>query len=204
MRTLKILTLFFSILWLSGCASLTTEQTTTTNTNKPLTWESRAQTLSSVQTWDMSALIAIRNNSKKNNLTANMQWQQTPASYSILLFGPLGTGSAKLTGTRHHVALETSDGKVFTAPTPEALLAQQTHWDLPVSNLYYWIRGLPVPNLPSQKRFDDSNHLVELQQQGWQIQFLRYAPSNQIDLPRKIFLVNPELNVKIVINEWKI
>lgn len=199
MQFIKQIIPFICLLALAACASV---QAPPQNEAQPV--GTRVQTLSNMQNWDLDALIAIRNNAKKNNLSANMKWQQQSQHYSILLFGPLGSGSLKLTGKPGFAKLESSDGKTYTASSPEQILAQQTNWDIPVSNLYYWIRGLPVPGIPAKTHFDAYNHLVDLQQQGWQIQYLRFTSVNNIDIPNKIFLYNSELNVKIIINAWKL
>lgn len=201
MQINKSLTTCFITLWLTSCTSISNNPAPQ-NTNQ--TWGTRVTSVSTLQNWDLKAVIGIRNNVKNDNVTANLQWNQTQHNYTILLFGPLGAGSAKLTGTPGHVTLEASDGKVYNAPTAERLLAEQTNWDIPVSNLYYWVRGLPVPKMAAIKKFDTFNHLTELQQQGWQIQFLRYTSINHIDVPDKISLSNSQMNVKIVIKEWKI
>ena len=65
-------------------------------------------------------------------------------------------------------------------------------------------RGLPVPTAPAQKQFDQYHHLTQLIQQGWTIQYLNYISVNHIDVPNKLFLNNPELNVKIIITQWQI
>ncbi len=202
MRIYSTLIIIFSTLILTSCTSLSSEQSTPQNSSQ--SWGSRAQTLSKINSWDLKGLISIRNNAKPDNLTANVQWQQQQQQYSILFFGPLGAGSAKLTGTPGNVQLQTADGKTYTSTSAENLLAEQTHWTLPVSSLFYWIRGIPVPNIPAKKTFDSFNHLTELEQQGWKIQFLRYTSAHQIDIPNKIFLFSPDFNVKIIINEWKL
>jgi outer membrane lipoprotein LolB len=202
MRTAKLLLIALCTLWIASCATTPTNKTLPQNQSQ--TWGSRVQTLSNVQNWDLSGMIGIRNNAKNDHLSANIKWQQHNKQYSILLFGPLGAGSIKLTGQPGLVKLENSDGKTYTAASPEQLVAQQTHWYLPVSNLYYWIRGLPVPNVPAKTHFDTLNHLDTLQQQGWQVQYLHYTSINNVDIPNKIFLFNRELNVKIIINDWKI
>lgn len=201
MRILNILIACLLTLWLTSCATVPSGPAPQNTTQD---WGSRAHSLSEIQQWNLKALIAVRNMAKNENVTANLQWQQSARNYTILLFGPLGAGSAKLTGAPGKVTLETADGKSHSAPTPERLLIEQTNWNLPVSNLYYWIRGLPVPNLPAEKHFDTFHHLVELQQQGWKVQFLSYTSANQIDVPNKIFLFNPQMNVKIVIKEWNL
>ena len=45
--------------------------------------------------------------------------------------------------------LQTSDGKRYNAASPEQLLAEQWGFHLPVSNMKYWVRGLPVPGIPA-------------------------------------------------------
>ncbi len=187
-------------LWLTSCANTTPQSQTPLNKN--VSWDSRVQTLSGIENWDLNALIAIRN--RKDDATASLTWQQNRKNYTLNVFGPLGTNPIKLSGKPGQVALQNAHGQIFYASTPEALLAQQTGYQLPVSGLYYWIRGLPVPGTPSQTHFDTYHHLVELDQQGWKIQYLRYTSVHQIDLPTKIFLVSPDLSVKIIINKWQL
>lgn len=201
MRILNIILLLSSLsLWLTSCSTVTEPSQRAENQKAPV--ENRVQSLSSIQNWDLNALIAIRNNAKNNSESVNLQWAQNKQNYSILLFGPLGASSIKLTGHPGNVLLESADGKKVNAKTPEILLAAQTGWDLPVSNLYYWVRGLPVPGVPAQKSYDNYNHLSQLEQQGWVVQFLHYTSMNHIDVPTKIFLNNPQMSVKIIISKW--
>lgn len=169
--------------------------------NETIPWGTRVQTLSGIQDWDLKAMIAIRNRNDAG--TANMNWQQQNQNYHITLMGPLGSGSYELTGRPGRVELANSGGQHFYANSPEELLRKQTGWQLPVSDLFYWVRGLPVPNAPAEKKLDAYNHLVLLKQQGWIIQYLRYNSVNNVDIPTKIFLNNPSLDVKIVISQWQ-
>ena len=200
MRPLNIIFIFLlsSTLLLAGC---TTTSTQPPPQNQAVSWDSRVQNLSRIQAWNLKGSIAIRSRQEANS--ASLQWQQSQRNYTISLFGPLGTQSYVLTGKPGQVDLEMSDGKKFSATTPEILLAEQTGWRLPVSNLYYWVRGLPVPGVPAQKQFDAYHHLTQLSQQGWNIQYLNYVSINNIDIPNKISLNNPQLNVKIVIRQWE-
>ena len=184
---------------LSACAT-TTPPSAPENQNQP--WSMRAQTLSALTAWDIRAAIAFRTDSDAES--ANLDWQQNNQDYTMLVSGPLGTTAFKLTGSEQGITLDTAQGKHFSAPTPEALLLQQTGWQLPVSSLYYWIRGLPAPNLPAQKQFDAFHHLTQLQQANWTIHYLAYTSVNHLDLPSKITLSNPQhLQIKIVIHAWQ-
>jgi outer membrane lipoprotein LolB len=186
-------------LWLSSCA---TAPSSTKPQNNSESWDNRVQTLSGIQDWDLNALIAIR--ARADGDSASLHWQQKKQNYTLNLFGPLGTNAVTLIGGPGKVTLQNSKGQTFSADTPELLVAQQTGWQLPVSYLRYWIRGLPVPNVPSEKRFDNYNHLSELTQNGWKVQFLRYTSTEHIDLPSKIFINSPDLSVKIIISHWQL
>jgi len=189
--------LVFVLLLLTGCA---TTPMAVAPENKHLTWEQRQKNLSALQNWNIKGLIAIH--SAKDSFSANLQWQQTGNHYTILVFGPLGANSMKLTGMPGQVLLEMADGRKFHATNAESLLNEQLGWRLPVSNLFYWIRGLPAPHLAAQKNGDVYHHLTTLSQQGWQIQYLQYTQAHQLDLPSKIFLNAPGLSVKIVVSQW--
>lgn len=202
MRTLLMTTALFLLMGLSGCT--TVKEAPQLPQNKPVTWDNRGTSLSNITKWNIQGMIAVHNQAKNTSVSANLSWQQNNQYYTMLFYGPMGAGSQKLTGGPGKVVLEMGDGKKVTAKSPEALLASQTGWRLPVSSLYYWIRGLPVPNLPAEKKFDTYNHITQLNQQGWVIQYLRYTSVNQMDLPTKILVMNPEMNVKMIISQWKI
>ncbi|MDR3478919.1 MAG: lipoprotein insertase outer membrane protein LolB [Gammaproteobacteria bacterium] len=183
---------------LTSCATVPAPETPK---NETLTWNTRTQTLSNINSWDIKALIAIH--TSKEAESATLRWQQNKQNYTIYLFGPLGSNSYTLNGTPSKVELTSPKGKKFTADSAESLLAQQTGWRLPVTNLKYWVRGLPVPGTAATKHFDTYHHLTELNQDGWHVQFLRYTSMHGIDLPSKIFLNNTDLSVKIIINQWQ-
>jgi outer membrane lipoprotein LolB len=107
-----------------------------------------------------------------------LQWHQTHRNYTIGLIGPIGSNAIQLTGSPGSVLLETSDGKKFKSTSPETLLEQQLGWRLPVSSLYYWVRGLPVPDVSAQKQLDASGRVTTLAQQGWRIEYSRYTTVN--------------------------
>ncbi len=132
-----------------------------------------------------------------------MVWQQQKRDYQVSLFGPFGVGRTTLNGTPTALTLLAA-GKEYKAQTPERLMQQVLGWQLPVTNLYFWVRGLPAPNSPASTTFDAYHHLIELKQQGWQIQYERYTAIQGIDLPSKLRLKSGQLQVKLVISSWKL
>jgi len=185
--------------WLTSCTFL--QPAALAPQNKSLGWSTREQTLSQIKTWNLKGLIAIRTD--KGADSASLNWQQHNQHYMLSLFGPLGTNAYKLSGFPGKVTLINPKGQTFSADSPEQLLAQQTGWRLPLSNLNYWIRGLPAPGAAT-KQLDQYNHIIQMHQGSWEIRYLRYTSVGNHDLPNKIFINSPQLSVKIIISEWQI
>lgn len=200
-KHIQRIALVMTFIGLAGCASLPHEKPSAPE-KPPISSDNRIGVLSNIQTWDLKGLIAIRNS--RDAWSATWQWHQDKRNYTIGLQGPVGSNSVQLTGTPGSVLLETGDGKKFTSTSPESLLEKQLGWRLPVSSLYYWIRGLPVPNVPAQKALDAKGRLSVLAQQGWRIEYSRYLSVNGVDLPGKMTLNNATLNVKLVIKQWQV
>jgi outer membrane lipoprotein LolB len=168
--------------------------------NENLTWAQRQAALNTVKDWHISGAMAYR--TPHGGQSASLTWQQTEQQYQINLFGPLGVGRVNLVGILGKNVVLTREGKQFEARTPEALMQQQLGWHLPISNLHYWVRGIPAPGITKNIEFDDFHHIATLLQQGWVIHYERYTAVNGIDLPSKFTLQHDNLSVKVVISKW--
>jgi outer membrane lipoprotein LolB len=159
------------------------------------------QNLQNLQSWSLKGQVAIHTTTQGSSFS--VIWQQLPQQYTLNFFGPLGLGHALLQQlNQQEVALYVGN-KRYTAASPDILLQQQLGWPLPVTNLYYWIRGIPAPHWPSQVVWDENHHLIQtLSQQGWIIQYLHYRTINKLNLPDKISLQHDRLQVKIIIRQW--
>lgn len=194
--TIRYLTLA-STLSLAACA---TQPMAIAPANTALSDQAHQQRAATLKNWHIAGKIGIR--TPKESVSASLQWVQNNKDYTIRLFGPLGANGLTLIGNPYHVNMTTSNGQSVTASSPEKMIALQTGWKLPVSHLYYWIRGMAVPHLPAQIKWDAHHHLSELTQEGWHIQYLAYTNAHNIDLPSKLSMDTSELHLKIIISEW--
>jgi outer membrane lipoprotein LolB len=169
----------------------------------PISWNQRASTLKNIQSFTLSGKIAIETN--QNAGSAFVFWQQEHQQFTMTLSGPLGMSEIKLNGQPGNVTLLAANGKQYQASSPEQLLQQQWGWNLPISHLNFWIRGLPAPNMQKTLSLDSSQHIRQLNQAHFDIQYLEYQTiNNGIDLPRKIFINSPWIKIKIIIYDWKL
>jgi len=169
--------------------------------NHNLPWPERQAQLTALNQWNAQGSIGAHSVEKGWN--ASFNWQQQPNDYTIQIFGPLGINRIQLAGNSQQVTLQTAS-QTYNATSPELLIQQQLGWKLPVSNLYYWLRGLPAPNSRFTRSFDMNHHIVHLQQDGWDLKYLRYLSIKGIDLPDRILLSNSRWQIRIVVTDWQL
>lgn len=195
---MKKLLLIILCACLTACATMPAKQGPL---NHRMSWQARQKQVQPIQHWTINGAMGIT--MPNYSQAASMVWQQQVRDYQISLFGPFGVGRTTLAGSPTGVTLLVA-GKQYQAKTAESLMQQVLGWQLPVTNLYYWVRGIPAPNSQAIKSFDAYHHLTELKQPGWQILYQRYTAIKGIDLPSKILLKRGQLQVKFVIASWKL
>lgn len=162
----------------------------------------REQILSEMQNWQAKGKIGVRYEHTGHNIS--FEWRQRKNKYFVYLYSPLATESAKINGSPSGATLITTDKQQYTAPTAERLIFEHLGWDLPVSHLVYWLRGLPDPNAsPKIANYDQFNQLLSLQQANWRIEYQCYQAIAPVTLPEKITITNGTITVKVVISDWK-
>ena len=171
-------------------------------TNKVIPLEKRKAQTAKVASWEISGAMAAKNKTK--GWSANMNWVQSGInSYQIRLMGPLGGGTVLINKTGNTITFQDGPKKVSSTNADELLL-KQTGVRLPVNNLYYWVRGLPAPGGVQSEQHDKYNHLTQLKQSGYTVDFTKYTSINDIDLPSMIRLEGNGVMIKVVIKNWKV
>ncbi|MHC8373751.1 lipoprotein insertase outer membrane protein LolB [Pseudomonas sp. MDT1-85] len=192
--------IFSFIALLAGCAGFVARESVQGQGNKAQ-WREHKQQLTGLDGWQINGKIGIR--APKDSGSGTLFWLQRQDYYDIRLSGPLGRGAARLTGRPGKVSLEVANQGRYDAQTPEALVEEQLGWKLPVSHLAWWVRGLPAPDSKSRLTLDVDSRLANLEQDGWQVEYLSYAEQNGYWLPERIKLHGTDLDVTLVIKEWQ-
>ncbi|MEO4047676.1 lipoprotein insertase outer membrane protein LolB [Pseudomonas sp. CAU 1711] len=194
------LLVFSLIALLAGCAGLTSREAVEGQGDAKL-WQAHKGRIASLDAWQISGKVGIR--APKDSGSGTLFWLQRQGYYDIRLSGPLGRGAARLTGREGDVLLEVANQGRYQAASPEALLEEQLGWRLPVSHLFWWVRGLPAPDSQSRVTLDSDSQLARLEQDGWQLQYLSYVEQNGYRLPERIKLHGKDLDITLVIKDWQ-
>lgn len=196
----KLISLLFISMFITACAP--PRPATEPPENKPMPVEERKAKTQVVSNWELNGAMAVK--SPKKSFTATVNWlQRGLGSYQIRMFGPLGSGSLLIKKSGRSVTLQ--DGaKKISSNNADKLFLQQTGVALPVSNLFYWVRGLAAPGSVQSSKRDAYNHLSALRQAGYSIKYLRFTSVNGTDLPSKILLKGHGLSIKFIIKRWRV
>ena len=197
MRNLLIST--FALL-LAGCAGLGPQESVEGPGNAE-DWKAHKAHISEIDGWQISGKIGIQ--APQDSGSGTLFWLQRQGYFDIRLSGPLGRGATRLTGRPDAVALEVAGQGRFEAESPEALVESQLGWQLPVSHLLYWVRGLPAPDSRSRIALDPNGRLASLQQDGWDVQYLGYTEEDGYPLPNRIKLAGRDLKITLVVKDWQ-
>jgi outer membrane lipoprotein LolB len=200
LRHVRHVIAFSLIALLAGCAGFTSHESLQGQGN-PAQWNAHKTQLSSLDGWQISGKVGIR--APKDSGSGTLFWLQRQDYYDIRLSGPLGRGAARLTGRPGAVSLEVANQGRFEATDPESLLEEQLGWKLPVSHLVWWVRGLPAPDTRSRLTLDGDSRLANLEQDGWQVEYLSYVEQNGYWLPERVKLHSHDLDVTLVVKDWQ-
>ncbi|MFT6914079.1 MAG: outer membrane lipoprotein LolB [Motiliproteus sp.] len=166
-------------------------------------WEQHQRQLLPLTQWQVLGKIRIQ--SADDDSSANLNWWQRQDHYRIYIAGPLGQGAVNIEGSESDgITLDISGEGRYQADSPERLLYQQLGWEVPISQMPYWIKGLPAPQGDYSTRLDTLNRAQQLQQSGWTIDYLDYHNDLRPQLPRKIRLQRGDsLRLTLILKQWQ-
>lgn len=201
----RLLLAAYCLVLLSGCAGLISHETLS-GQGDPALWQSHKDQVSRLNGWEISGkmgLRAQRRDGKIESASATLFWLQRQDYFDIRLAGPMGGGAARLTGRPGKVSLEAANQGSFQAESAEALLQQQLGWNLPISHLFWWVRGLPAEDSKSRLTLGSESRLAALEQDDWKVEYLSYVEQNGFWLPERIKLHGAQLDIILVIKDWQ-
>ena len=197
--------LWFSILvvsLLSACSGMPVEPEVDQKTQAE--WQRSVQQrqaqLATLTNWRFNGRISLV--TTEEAWSGQIFWHQIDEEYFIQFSAPSGQGAIQITGNPQGVELRLANGDTYQAKDADSLLRQETTWDLPISGLWYWIRGLPDPRLSNTVQLDQQGMIQELSQDSWQVRYERYQLYDNHHFPRKIVIRNKDMKVRLIATDW--
>ncbi len=105
-------------------------------------WSRQRDQLQKLNSWELRGRVNVRYDNESH--TPRIIWLQQNVDYNIRLWGTFNAGATEIVGRPGFVTME-NDGQMLSANSPEELILEQLGYELPVSQLNYWIRACPLP-----------------------------------------------------------
>ncbi len=168
-----------------------------------LAYEARADHLSQWRSWSLTGRLGVTLGDDGGS--GRLDWRQAENATELRFRGALGQGAWRLEARPDYARLERADGGSREAAGVEELVLAETGWQLPVTQLVWWVRGMAWPGgdaAPQLALNDDGTPRV-LEQAGWRVEFDRYetGPGDRV-LPTRLEALRGEVRVKLAISRW--
>lgn len=187
---------------LAACQSMPAGPKLSPTQQKAIVGEREAQ-LASVHNWELDGRISLVTNDEA--WSGQLYWQQGNTSdYFIQFSAPSGQGAMQLLGSNDGVELRMANGDSFVAKDAATLLRQETSWDIPIDGLWYWVRGLPDPQMPLKLTLNEQGSIQDMRQDGWHVQYDRYQQYGLMSFPRKIVIQHEDIKIRLIVTQWTI
>lgn len=174
-----------------------------TTTPRQVDADAQRDALLQLDKWQAEGKLGLR--AKGEAHSAYFDWQNHSDGFVLRLSGPLGQGTTWLRRDGSVVTLESPDQPMRQATSAEELMRYQLGWQVPVSNLRYWIKGVAAPNARvSHLTRNPDGTLAELHQQGWQISYSRYNVESGWALPGKLTAKRGDIALTIIVKDWRL
>jgi outer membrane lipoprotein LolB len=162
--------------------------------NENSDWAHQREQLQNFDSWGLRGRVNVRYDNESH--TPSINWLQQNVDYRIRLWGTLNVGSTLIVGSPDNVTLE-NGGETRSASSPEELILGQLGYELPLSQLNYWIKGLPSPDSEFQLSFNELNQLSTIEQADWTINLSDMRQYGPISLPRDVVLTRPRNGIRL-------
>jgi outer membrane lipoprotein LolB len=188
------------LLALSGCAGLQTAPQQ--SASSPEVHQQHLASLADIHSFDIQGRIGVQAEGK--GFSGATRWHHAGEHDTIGLFSPLGGQVANIEKSASRVILTDGDGKTYQASDAETLTQQTMGWTLPMRGLPDWALGRPTSAPVDLAIWDAQGKLLRLKQSGWDIQYQAYMAADGHQLPSRITMSSPKLNLKLLVERWQL
>lgn len=165
--------------------------------------QQREAALAGQPAWSLQGRVALSNG--RDGGSGRIDWQQEGARYDVSLSAPITRQSWRLQGDDLHARLDGIAGGPREGGDPARLLREATRWDIPVTALASWARGVradPALHGTATLTFGPDGRLATLAQAGWTVSYDGWQPGLGVELPSRLDAVRGEAKVRLVVDAW--
>ena len=130
-------------------------------------------------------------------------WQQRSERTELAVRGPLGAGGLNIVTDGDTLQLEDGSGQALDGDAAQVALERRLGARLPLSELRYWMLGIPAPDAmaPAQPA---TGPVAGFTQAGWVITYEAFKATGDWALPARLTATTGDARVRIVVDDWQL
>ena len=212
LKTIKILlTTSFALLILSACETMPVKQETTV-WDDPL-WQKHYKLLKSFEQYQLKGRIGITH--PEDSFSSNFLWrQQQPNQFTFRIYGAFGQTYMILKVQPSYSTLDTGDDEHFEGQDARQLLYSVSGWDIPVTLMQDWIKGLPTGIQRSDLLINADGTLQQIKYLDYVVDYIRYDDAElplgdknsdktiELKMPDKVRITQGQNKIVLSIRSW--
>lgn len=162
--------------------------------------------------WSLQGRIAVSNG--RNGGSGRIDWTQDDRRFDVSLSAPVTRQSWRLVGDAGSARLEGLDGGTRDGPDAATLLRDTTGWEIPVTALADWVRGVRAQGAGTASAlYGVDGRLLRMEQGGWTIDYHWPAPATAPSpaataagapptLPTRLDARRGDASVRLIVDQW--
>lgn len=168
----------------------------------------REETLRQQPAWSLQGRIAVSNG--RNGGSGRLDWSQDGRRFDVSLSAPVTRQSWRLVGDAALARLEGVEGGAREGADAATLLREATGWEIPVTALADWVRGIRAPGAGTASAlYGLDGRLLRMEQGGWTIDYHwplagpdPAAGGGAQGLPTRLDARRGEASVRLIVDQW--
>jgi len=193
----KLASLAVCLILLCSCSTLPKDDPT------PQSAVSRQADISRYSDWRAEGRISL--SSPQQSVAGALEWLQNGADYRVGLTAFLGQRALSIEQHADWATLQVRGDNKITGASAESLLRRRLGVRVPLSQLAFWIRGLP--GTVGAAQYDRFGRLYSIKYQDpdgrdWRARVKQYSTVQELDLPRTIEVTDGEHKIRLVLSDW--
>jgi outer membrane lipoprotein LolB len=135
--------------------------------------------------------------------SSSFVWQQRSERTELAVRGPLGSGGLTIVTDGDTLELDDGSGRTVDGDAARMELERRLGARLPLSELRYWMLGVPAPEaaVPVQMA---TGSVPGFTQGGWVVTYEAFEPAGDWSLPRRLTATTRDARVRIVVDDWQL
>ena len=152
--------------------------------------------------WGFTGKLAVKKGGE--GLSVRVSWYQNDSDYSVSFRNFLLGEVFSIEKSNSLFVVDEGQGARYEVESGSEFLRERFGFVFPESSIPFWLKGIPAPiDHISEGGPGIDGRYRDFSQSGWWVTITEYDERSKPPLPRKIKIANGQLELSIVVNEWR-